>query len=652
MLKANLVASLSTVGSALCQDPGSAGKANHKGTIVSLGLVVTLAQITTAILFFDIIADNPLAANTAGICVAFLLWSLYGSIGPSRAGLVDPFGPGGWLIVSIVGFLVSNLAILLVVRLAGLSFLTGLVANLVIVPATYLLAAGRFGSMTSVPRATRQTISIAVATTGFAVVMSQYLINQDTSWILYASHQWLNGAVLYRDVMELNPPLVFYLMVPAVLLARLTGLGDGVALICTLSTVIFVALIWVRSLLERNSQLTDRQKTGLLLAAAFALLVQPINLVGQREHFAVVLSLPYLLALTLHSGDREPSRPEWTMLAAFAWFGLALKPFFFLIPLMISVVAAWQERRWQTLFSAANWTLAVLCAGYLVLIGLVHDAYIDTIIPMVTEVYFAYGRSALAVLVGGKFIEFIFLLLFLAALSYGKRDNLVLWRFVVWCVAGMLIYLLQFKGWISHLLPFTSAIILTVGWVSVTATRTLVTRVLLGVLALSLVASHLIQGVYKPSREPGLMSHLPEKAQETSFVVWTSVMWMSFPLANESGATWASRYPSQWLIPGAVLKLSSSPCADHGPTSCSSTRSVLDYARRTGVDDLIKYKPETVFVDNQSRKTGFGDATFDYIEFFSGDPRFKDQWAHYKIEAVLPKVDVWIRRNAGHPSEL
>jgi len=633
------------------QDMSWAETATQRGATAGLALLVTLAQITAAYLFFHNIGNNPFGANAAGFCVAFLMWSLFGSFGPSKMRSVEPFGPGGWLIMSIAGYIASNLSILLLVQLAGLSYWVGLLVNLAVVPSTYLLMAGRFASITPVSRATSQTICIAVATIGFALFMSQYLINQDTSWILYASDQWLNGAALYRDVMELNPPLVFYMMVPAVLLARLTGLGDGVALICTLSTVIFIALIWVRSLLERNTHLTNQQKTGLMLAAAFALLIQPINLVGQREHFAVILSLPYLIALTFHSRDRGPSRPEWIMLAAFAWFGLALKPFFFLIPLLISVVAAWQERRWQTLFSAANWTFAVLCAGYLALIAFFHGAYIETIIPMVTEVYFAYGRSALAVLVGGKLIEFVLLLLFLAALSYTQRDKVVLWRFVVWCVAGMLIYLLQFKGWISHLLPFTSAIILTVGWVATTATRTNVTRVILGILALSLVASHLIQGVYKPNREPGLMSHLPENALETSFVVWTSVMWMSFPLANVSGATWASRYPSQWLIPGAVLKLSSSPCADREPDSCSSARAVLEYARRTGVDDLIKYKPETVFVDNQSRKVGFGDVNFDYIEFFSDDPRFMEQWAFYEKKAVLPKVDVWIRSKTGHQLE-
>lgn len=638
------------VENARCQDMGRAETATQRGTTAGLALLIALAQITAAFLFFHNIGNNPFAANAAGFCVTFLLWSLCGSFGPSKMRSVEPFGPGGWFIMSIAGYIASTLSILLLVQWAGLSYGIGLLVNLAVVPATYLLMAGHVASMTSVSRATKQIICIALATIGFALFMSQYLINQDTSWILYASDQWLKGAVLYRDVIELNPPLVFYVTVPAVLLARVTGLGDGVALICYLSTVIFIALIWVRSLLERNTQLTSRQKTGLMLAAAFALLIQPINLVGQREHFAVILSLPYLIALTFHSRDCGPSRPEWIMLAAFAWFGLALKPFFFLIPLLISIVAAWQERRLQTLFSAANWTLAILCAGYLALIGFFHGAYIDTIIPMVTEVYFAYGRSALAVLVGGKLIEFVLLLLFLAALSYNQRDKVVLWRFVVWCVAGMLIYLLQFKGWISHLLPFTSAIILTVGWVATTATRTNVTRVMLGILALSLVASHLIQGVYKPNREPGLLSHLPENAQETSFVVWTSVMWMSFPLANESGATWASRYPSQWLIPGAILKLSSSPCAGREPDSCSSARTVLEYARRTGVDDLIKYKPETVFVDNQNRKVGFGDVNFDYIAFFGDDPRFMEQWAHYEKKAVLPKVDVWIRSKTGHQS--
>ena len=35
-------------------------------------------------------------------------------------------------------------------------------------------------------------------------------INHDTAWYLYATRAWLDGAQLYVDIVEVNPPLSFY----------------------------------------------------------------------------------------------------------------------------------------------------------------------------------------------------------------------------------------------------------------------------------------------------------------------------------------------------------------------------------------------------------------------------------------------------------
>ena len=40
--------------------------------------------------------------------------------------------------------------------------------------------------------------------------------NLDSSWLLYATAEWLGGKRLYVDILELNPPLIFLLNVPAV----------------------------------------------------------------------------------------------------------------------------------------------------------------------------------------------------------------------------------------------------------------------------------------------------------------------------------------------------------------------------------------------------------------------------------------------------
>jgi len=37
-------------------------------------------------------------------------------------------------------------------------------------------------------------------------------LHSDVSWYLVATERFVNGARLYQDVIEVNPPLAFYLM--------------------------------------------------------------------------------------------------------------------------------------------------------------------------------------------------------------------------------------------------------------------------------------------------------------------------------------------------------------------------------------------------------------------------------------------------------
>ena len=48
----------------------------------------------------------------------------------------------------------------------------------------------------------------------------------DLAYLLYAAGRVLDGARLYVDVVEINPPLIVLLNMPAVLLARAAGLSD------------------------------------------------------------------------------------------------------------------------------------------------------------------------------------------------------------------------------------------------------------------------------------------------------------------------------------------------------------------------------------------------------------------------------------------
>jgi len=60
--------------------------------------------------------------------------------------------------------------------------------------------------------------------TVFAILtflLFQRPINHDSGWYLYAAGAFMDGAKIYRDLIDINPPLIFWLNIPPVWLARL-----------------------------------------------------------------------------------------------------------------------------------------------------------------------------------------------------------------------------------------------------------------------------------------------------------------------------------------------------------------------------------------------------------------------------------------------
>ena len=72
-------------------------------------------------------------------------------------------------------------------------------------------------------------VSATLVTIGLLLQANTYL-NHDISWILYSTREVLHGAVFGRDIIAPNPPLAWYLNLPAVMLSDLTGLHAATAL--------------------------------------------------------------------------------------------------------------------------------------------------------------------------------------------------------------------------------------------------------------------------------------------------------------------------------------------------------------------------------------------------------------------------------------
>src|ERR1700733_4616458 len=80
----------------------------------------------------------------------------------------------------------------------------------------------------------RETLSflswlLIVALFAAAMLLQQRLpVNLDVSWLLVAGERMLDGGRLYVDIVEINPPMSVFAYLPAIILARATGLDSAV----------------------------------------------------------------------------------------------------------------------------------------------------------------------------------------------------------------------------------------------------------------------------------------------------------------------------------------------------------------------------------------------------------------------------------------
>ena len=204
----------------------------------------------------------------------------------------------------------------------------------------------RWGATTAV-RADIWTVwAIALVISGcLLALLWSTSINHDTAWFLVATETWLNGAVLYEDIVEVNPPLNFYLTAPAVLLAEAIGVAPAQGQFLVISVVLAGVLGWSGSLLAGISR---GRRRLLVLGLAAALVLPFLFSVAQREHVMLLLMTPWVIGRVAGLENGHAAR------AGVAALGLCLKPFFMLYPLALTLHAMVAKRSLRPLFSADN----------------------------------------------------------------------------------------------------------------------------------------------------------------------------------------------------------------------------------------------------------------------------------------------------------
>jgi hypothetical protein len=470
-------------------------------------------------------------------------------------------------------------------------------------------------------------------------------LKDDIAWLLYVARRWMAGRELYVDVIEVNPPLIVWISAIPLTASRWLDITPQLAAISSFAAIVLGCAWWSACLLRPAGGLFTARGPVFAIIGGMLLLI-PAGDLGQREHLLVAAFLPYLImfARTL-SPDPNQSRPSASasvVAGALAALGCALKPQYGLAFAALEVVAlAHGIRPWRV----APVVAAVTLTGYVGLVAITCPAYLRHAVPMAMALYGATDVSFRSLLLAsGPLLAAESLAFFLW--WRGRRTlphATLMMTGMVFAAASSVICFIDGKDWFYHRLP---AAVITVLVLILWAASSLRHRASGRVQWWSLTAAGMAVALFcisaaqrlEPEMQQAVEPHVTTVARlealirlhhARTYIAFSEWIALGFPVVNNTGVIWASRFDSMWALKGELWRAHLDPAA-------AKEWPIAHWVAH----DFIAGCPDIAVVDMREG--------LNYIGVLSAsEPSFARVWSRYKQIVAFDGLKVYKRGKGG-----
>jgi hypothetical protein len=464
-------------------------------------------------------------------------------------------------------------------------------------------------------------------------------LKDDIAWLLYVARRWMAGRELYVDVVEVNPPLIVWISAVPLEIARWLDVGSQYVAMPVFVAGVLGCAWWAAGLLRmRGGIFADR--LPVFAAIGSALLILPAGDLGQREHLLIAAFLPYLVLFAQSLDGKRSSLAAALIAGVLAGLGCALKPRYGAVFAVLECLALTRGLRpWRVMPLAAGATLI----GYAGLVAVLCPAYLRRAVPMALALYGATDVPFLALLADSAMLlcglAVAFGLLWLRRRSL--NDYSLMLTLVVFAATSTVICFVDGKDWYYHRLPATVATVLALLlW---TATELVQRRwkirwplVVAGLAVTVFCVSSIqrlepeaVEAVEPKQTTVDRLEKIIRAEHARTYIAFSEWIALGFPVVNETGVTWASRFDSMWALKGEIWRTRFDPTADkEWPIA------------RWVAHDFIAGCPDIAVVDTRE--------TTKYISVLTAaDPAFTRVWSRYRPIAWFDGLVVYKRGKAG-----
>ena len=493
--------------------------------------------------------------------------------------------------------------------------------------------------MAKVERASALYLIGGVAVVVLGVVLSLVVLpGPDLLWRLYIADGLLNGKVMYRDLLEVNPPLWFWAALPAAWLGQNTPILAYHALI-GLNMAVMVSATFLLFHLAKKT-LGPSTAAAAAFGFLFALCLVSVGDLGQREQSLLMACGLWIALLCARLEGRDVGVPTAILVGLISAYGFALKHYFVLLPLVLEVWFLWRQKRAWRPFRPENLTLAFCALAYAGAVWTFTPDFLGRMLDLIQTAYFAFGSWNGTISPERKLrllMQSVFVFFPIAIMLLTKERRSFFVALALASVVCLAIVMLQQKGWRYHfvaahgLSAMLSIMIVHCAFVSQDkGLRLAVSLVATWALIWNLVAVPAIGSVQTRGQpvEPLLKSIVAKEPKDSRiFILSIGPDYAFHPLADAGRPYW-SRYYSLWMLPGLLT-----PNKD--PKLEAIRKVEKERVRAEFVEDVQCSRPNLII--GEAGYIGTPDPVrIDTISYLSEDPAFK-AWlnSHYLAESKI-----------------
>ena len=460
-------------------------------------------------------------------------------------------------------------------------------------------------------------------------------LTHDVVWQFWIARQMMNGAVLYRDVWETNPPLWFWSAVPINYAATWLCMPPLRLLVVGITGMGALAALVVGHLSAFRS---PSARLAVMLLSFWLIVVGPLYDFGQREHIALICSVAYAALIARRSTGGSVPTALALLVGAAAAYGFALKHYFVIVPVMLELWLIVHNRSQWRAIRPETAALAVLALAYGAAVIAFAPAFFTDNLPMVRTAYHGFQSSWDMILLRPWIVIWAFIAAFFLTFggAFGKKANPLVSALLIVAIGYGLAYFMQRKGWLYHSVPVTGAAALALGVRLGMADmrRRRPTGIGLFMLALPLLMPLKVGpyfNFFRAEVDP-VLSTLPKGSPV--FIASGEPMW-GWPTVGDHGLAWPSRLYAYWMIPAIA----------HGEVIGPNPAPLRVLAKRIQEEAALEIRcssPSLILFERRDNYT-YQPSSFDVRSFFLRRPEVRSYVARNYRE-LMPTTSFYVYR--------